>query len=101
MWSIPLDAPLTILPLKDPVVEWIVTSPTLTKDLFFSGHTSTLFLMALLASRLKPLYFLATFFVAVCVLLQHVHYLVDVLVAPFVAYAAFKIVHTIKDKIRI
>lgn len=98
MWSMPLEAPVGIIPLKDPVVDWIVHSHVLQKDLFFSGHTSTCFLMALLSSRFKPMYFLATFLVASSVLLQHVHYLADVLVAPFVAYTSYKIVYYFKNR---
>lgn len=47
MWSLPLDPPLTDMPLSDPLVEILGTGKLLTKDLFFSGHTSFIFLLCL------------------------------------------------------
>lgn len=66
----------------------------LTKDLFFSGHTGTLFLLFLLVENkyLKTIFLAATILVGSAVLLQHVHYSVDVFVAPFVAYGSFRII---------
>ena len=86
----PLEAPPGMLVLRDPLVEVLGTGQSLTRDLFFSGHTSTLFLMALMApGRASRAFFLVcTGAIAVCVLWQHVHYTVDVLVAPVFAYAA-------------
>jgi len=93
MWSLPLDPPLTDIPLSDPLVEVLGTGKLLTKDLFFSGHTSFMFLMYLVCNtKIKPLFLLFTFLVGTCVLLQHVHYTVDVLVAPFIAYGSFRLV---------
>lgn len=53
----------------------------MTKDLFFSGHTSNMLLLALCFERKndKLLGFAATTLVAVMVLFQHVHYTIDVL----------------------
>ncbi len=89
----PLEAPPQMIPLLDPLVEAVSSGTVLTKDLFFSGHTSTMFLFFLLArGRWARTVFLAgTLAVAVCVLEQHVHYSVDVLVAPLFANAAYEI----------
>lgn len=90
-----LDPPATMIALRDPFVEYFVgADAVLTKDLFFSGHTSTMFLLALLASdrRTRVLLLIATVLVAACVLMQHVHYTVDVLAAPFFAYGAYRAV---------
>jgi len=93
MWSLPLDPPLTDIPLSDPFVEVLGTGKLLTRDLFFSGHTSFMFLLYLVCNtKLRPVYLLSTFAVGACVLLQHVHYTVDVLVAPFIAYGSFRLV---------
>lgn len=93
MWSIPLDAPSTTIPLADPIVEIFGTGIVLTKDLFFSGHTSLMFLLCLACSpALRPVFIFITIGVGFCVLIQHVHYTVDVLVAPFIAYASYRIV---------
>ncbi len=86
----PLEAPPGMIPLQDPLVQVVGTGQTLTRDLFFSGHTSTLFLLTLMAPgrRLRALFLACTIAVGGCVLWQHVHYTVDVLVAPFFAFAA-------------
>ena len=54
-------------------------------DLFFSGHTSNLFLIAILFSKkyLKIIFIIITLIMASCLVLQHVHYSIDVLAAPF------------------
>jgi hypothetical protein len=89
----PLEAPPGMIPLHDPLVRLFGPGKLLTKDLFFSGHTSTLFLLALAVPgpRWKAFFVLCTAAVAFCVLAQHVHYAVDVLAAPLFAYASFRI----------
>ncbi|OGU58208.1 MAG: hypothetical protein A2V66_01485, partial [Ignavibacteria bacterium RBG_13_36_8] len=47
MYSLPLEPPSSMIALKDPFVEFFGSGNVLTKDLFFSGHTSTLFLLFL------------------------------------------------------
>lgn len=93
MSLLPLEPPPTMIPLQDPLVEYVGTGKLLTKDLFFSGHTSTLFLLFLVfpAGRMKTLFLICTVLVAVCVVLQHVHYTIDVFAAPFFAFAAYRI----------
>ena len=101
MWATPLDPPATTIPLPDPVVEIFGTGMLLTKDLFFSGHTSLLFLLYLACSdKLRPILLGTTLSVVICVLIQHVHYTVDVLVAPFVAYASYRIVEILQRRNR-
>lgn len=91
MYSLPLNPPASMIPLNDPFVQLFGSGNILLKDLFFSGHTSTLFLLFLVVKNKKiKLFFLClTFAVAVCVLVQHVHYTIDVIAAPFFAYGAF------------
>jgi hypothetical protein len=100
MTLIPLEPPPTMIPLNDPLVEIVGTGRLLTKDLFFSGHTSTLFLLFLVtpSGKLKTAFLVCTLLVACCVLLQHVHYGIDVFVAPFVAYASVRIVRTLRSR---
>ena len=100
MYSIPLEAPATILPLIDPMVSEIGVGQLMTKDLFFSGHTATIFIMYLVAQK-KPfrIFFLVTTIViGLAVLIQHVHYSVDVIAAPFFGYGAYKIVYLLNHK---
>lgn len=93
MWATPLEAPPGMIPLEDPLVRLFGPGRLLTKDLFFSGHTSTLFLLALTVPgrRWKALFVAATAAVAAAVLVQHVHYTIDVLAAPFFAYASVRL----------
>ncbi|MEI7703987.1 MAG: phosphatase PAP2-related protein [Deltaproteobacteria bacterium] len=94
MWATPLDPPAGMIVLADPLVQVIGgAAEPLTRDLFFSGHTSTMFLLFLaVPGRAAKAFFLAcTGGVAILVLLQHVHYTVDVLAAPVFAYAAWRV----------
>ncbi len=94
LMMVPLEPPLKIIPLNDPFVEFFGVDGTLTRDLFFSGHTSLMFLLFLTARAPRPrrLYFLLTLVLGGCVIVQHVHYTFDVFVAPFVAYASVRLV---------
>ena len=94
MYAIPLDPPPGMIALADPFVELFGSSGrTLTRDLFFSGHTATLFLLALgmPASRWKAALYCFTAVVALCVLWQHVHYTIDVVVAPLASGSAYRL----------
>lgn len=104
MYSIPLEPPPTLIPLKDPLVELFAgKGHVLTKDLFFSGHTSTMFLLSLTANKawLRGVFLVCTLLVGTCVLVQHVHYTVDVVVAPFFCYASYRIALFIQRDIKI
>ncbi|HEX3935557.1 MAG TPA: phosphatase PAP2-related protein [Puia sp.] len=78
---IPLDPPTGLIPLMDPLSNFFYGDKFVTKDLFFSGHTSTVFLLFLVIPGRsdKKLALLATFIVATLLLVQHVHYSLDVL----------------------
>jgi len=95
MYLLPLDPPTGIIVLKDPFVEFFGNSgQPLTRDLFFSGHTSTMFLLYLASaphSWVKKVFLFATLSIGACVLVQHVHYSVDVWAAPFFAYGAMRL----------
>jgi len=93
MWATPLDPPPGMIRLDDPFVQRMGgASEPLTRDLFFSGHTSTLFLLALAVPgrRARAVFLACTAAVGTCVLVQHVHYTVDVLAAPFFAFGAWR-----------
>lgn len=95
----PLDPPPTMIPLIDPTVTFFGTGMTPTRDLFFSGHTSTMLLLALTApsDRWRAVFGLATVAVAVCVLAQHTHYTIDVFAAVFFAFGAYAIVLRVRE----
>lgn len=93
MYVTPLDPPPGMIPLNDPLVRLFGPGKLLTKDLFFSGHTSTLFLLGLAVAgwRSRAFFLSSAAAVAACVLEQHVHYTIDVLAAPFFAYASWRV----------
>lgn len=100
MYLIPLDPPEKMIPLVDPFVEFFGTGQLLTKDLFFSGHTATLFLLFLLMGDkiLKKILIICTFIIAISVLLQHVHYAIDIFAVPFFAYISFVLTKKMRRK---
>lgn len=93
MYLLPMEAPPGIIILVDPFIGAIAGSDSLTKDLFFSGHTSTMFLLALAAPRglWKAVFMIGTVAVGALVVLQHVHYSIDVVAAFFFAYGSWKL----------
>jgi hypothetical protein len=102
LYTFPLEAPEGIIPLADPLVQWKSEySIVHTKDLFFSGHTATVFMCFLTTvSRWMRVWFLiATVLVGFFVLLQHVHYTIDVLAAPFVSYLCYRMVGVTNEKL--
>jgi hypothetical protein len=91
---VPLAPPSGLIGLADPLVNRFYGSKYVTKDLFFSGHTSTVFLMYLcLTSRTdRILALIATVLVGTLLLIQHVHYTLDVLAAPFFTWLIWRVV---------
>jgi membrane-associated phospholipid phosphatase len=82
-----------MIALEDPFVEFFGGGKTLTKDLFFSGHTATSFIFYLTSvnKKIKMLFLILTVIMALSVLLMHVHYTVDVVVAPLASFTSYRI----------
>jgi len=101
MYVVPLDPPQNMIALNDPFVQLFGTGKPLTKDLFFSGHTATLFLLYMGTKRilLKRIFLIFTITVGISVLLQHVHYTADVLVAPFAAYGCYSLAGYLRSEL--
>lgn len=99
MYLTPLDPPPLLIPLEDPFVQSVSTG-VLTRDLFFSGHTSTSFLFYLSATgrKMKLFFLICTIFVGILVLIQHVHYSIDVVAAPFYAFTGYKLSSMLTSK---
>jgi len=83
---IPLDPPLGYVPLREPIVQLFFVSDgrIISKDLFFSGHMSTLLSLVFSVGKTIVRRVLTVFAVilAVLLLIQHVHYTIDILAAP-------------------
>lgn len=94
LFMFPLEAPKLIIPLKDIFLEnTFYSGRENLKDLFFSGHTATIFLFGIYLQnkQLKTLYFIGSLTIGIMLMAQHVHYSIDVAAAPIVAILASKI----------
>lgn len=94
MYFVQLEPPVGIIPLRDTVLEGsFYSGKVLLKDLFFSGHTANLALLTFMVDIkwMKYLFGVLTLVVAFLLLMQHVHYTIDVLAAPFFAYFCYRL----------
>lgn len=89
-----LDPPAGLQQLTDPLTGIFYGQATITKDLFFSGHTSTLLLIYLTLQKKSDriIGLLAVIAVAMLLIVQHVHYSFDIIMAPVFVYPIFRLV---------
>jgi hypothetical protein len=89
---IPLEPPQDYLPLREPFVQLFTTDgKIISKDLFFSGHMSTILSLYFASHRkyVREFLMFCSMMIGVLVLIQRVHYTIDVIVAipaTFVMY---------------
>jgi hypothetical protein len=88
-----LNPPTGLIPLADPITNQFYGKHYITHDLFFSGHTTTVFLIFLcLRKKSDRMYaFFASVLLGILLLVQHVHYTIDVLAAPVFTYAVYRL----------
>ncbi len=95
LFFVPLNPPEGIITLKDAFLDntFYANGGNL-KDLFFSGHTATVFLFVFFVDNkiLKLIFLIAALAVAFGVMIQHVHYSYDVLVAPLFSFLSYRLV---------
>jgi hypothetical protein len=92
LWLTPLDPPLALVPLVDPLGLVLYGGIPVTRDLFFSGHTATAFLIyQCLPSKIeKRVSGVVVVLMVMGLLLQHIHYAVDIVAAIPFAYLCAK-----------
>lgn len=84
IWVVTLNPPHNLIALIDPISNTFYGKKFVTKDLFYSGHTSSIFVIFLSLQKKgdKLFLLLATIAVGLLLLIQHVHYTIDVVTAP-------------------
>jgi len=89
LYLVPLVPPEGIIPLRDNFVESsFYGDNVLIRDLFFSGHIASMSVLFFLVD-FKPIKYLLgilAMIVGFLLLVQHVHYTIDVIAAPFFAF---------------
>lgn len=92
MYVITLEPPADMILLIDPISASLVyPEQAFAKDLFFSGHVSSMMILVYI-ERSRVWYLIkiaATVLMALFLAWQHVHYSVDLVVAPLATYAVF------------
>jgi len=96
IYLVALEPPIGLVDLHDPLAEILIYGDKLaiTKDLFFSGHTATMvFVCYFLPNVIERSIAIGLSLILVTLLLiQHVHYSLDIVAAPLFTFAAIWIV---------
>lgn len=101
MSMVPLEPPIDIIPLQDDFLSnTFYDGQVLLKDLFFSGHTASIALLAFIIQdkMWSRLILILSVVVGSMLILQHVHYTLDVLCAFIFAYWASQLGYYSSEK---
>ncbi len=101
LYLVPLEPSNDLILLEDPLLDYFIyKNKMISKDLFFSGHVATLCLTVLIVRGKwnKIVLGIATILMAILILAQHVHYSVDVVVAPIVTFFCYYMVNKFYEK---
>ena len=94
MYVVTLEPPVGMILLADPISSIAYPDRGFAKDLFFSGHVSTMMVLVLIEkNRLaKILKITGTVIMGFLLAWQHVHYTIDLLAAPVITYGIFLVI---------
>lgn len=96
IYLVALNPPAGLVDLHDPLAEIFIygENMAITKDLFFSGHTATMVFVCffLPTQREKRIAIILSLVLVALLLIQHVHYSVDIAAAPLFTGAAIWLV---------
>lgn len=101
LYLVPLEPSTEMKVLRDPLIDYFIYQDhMISKDLFFSGHVSTAFLAVLMVEKTwqKFLLGVAAIVIAIMILIQHVHYTIDVVAAPIFTFTSFYMVRKVHLK---
>lgn len=92
MFLLPLEPPQNIIPLQDEFLMYTTYGhKVLLKDLFFSGHTASVVLLFHLVDHrwISRLLLIMSMIIGSMLIVQHVHYTIDVLTAYAFAHLSY------------
>ncbi|MEN9729119.1 MAG: hypothetical protein RLZ91_236 [Bacteroidota bacterium] len=95
IYWVALNPPEGLVDLHDPIAELLIYGENLaiTKDLFFSGHTATMVFVCyfLPLAKERKIALVLTSLLAILLMVQHVHYSLDILAAPIATWVAIQL----------
>lgn len=94
MYLLPLEEVPSYSTLNDPFIGYFFYGNTyISKDLFFSGHISTISLFFFFAQNkiLKFTIIISVIVLSILILIQHAHYTIDVAFAPLFSWISYKL----------
>jgi hypothetical protein len=91
VFLLPLAPDPMMVPLNDPFTDKVTHENSILNDLFFSGHIATLALFYLALKEYKWRYYMiiCALLVSGMMIVQRIHYTIDLLLAPFFTYGMY------------
>lgn len=97
---LPLKEPADMVFLHDPFLNELIYRSKIDADLFFSGHTALMIGIFYLSGK-KHIFLISSIAVGILLMVQRVHYSIDILAAYPFAYLAYRLAQYIQSNWRI
>lgn len=88
----PLEPPIDYIPLREPFVQLFTHGGRIiSRDLFFSGHMTTILFCYYTTQKgiFKKIYLALAVVIGILLMIQRVHYTIDILAAPLFTWLCF------------